>query len=123
MPTLILLKHYGGGINLCQFDQGRHMLCAIINRGQKLTCTCTCSMIKFSPITLGGETDKNFLVVKFSIYMYTVFPRNLAAARFYFKAPFGAVTIRGRLDFEGGVYRDRYARSYTASIISLVVCT
>ena len=31
--------------------------------------------------------------------------------------------LRGRLDFEGGVYRDRYARSYTASIISLVVCT
>ena len=27
---------------------------------------------------------------------YTVFPRNLAAARFYFKAPFGAATIRGR---------------------------
>ena len=53
----------------------------------------------------------------------TVFPRNLAAARFYFKAPFGAATIRGRLDFEGGVYRDRYARTYTASIISLVVCT
>ena len=53
----------------------------------------------------------------------TVFPRNLAAARFYFEAPFGAATIRGRLDFEGGVYRDRYARTYTASIISLVVCT
>ena len=34
----------------------------------------------------------------------TVFPRNLAVARFYFKAPFGAATIRGRLDFEGGVY-------------------
>ena len=27
---------------------------------------------------------------------FTVFPRNLAAARFYFEAPFGAVTIRGR---------------------------
>ena len=26
----------------------------------------------------------------------TVFPRNLAAARFYFKAPFGATTIQGR---------------------------
>ena len=25
--------------------------------------------------------------------LYTVFPRNLAAARFYFKALFGAVTI------------------------------
>ena len=45
----------------------------------------------------------------------TVFPRNLAAARFYFKAPFGAATIRGRLNFKGGVYRDRYARTYTAS--------
>ena len=52
----------------------------------------------------------------------TVFPRNLAAARFYFKAPFGAATIRGRLDFEGGVYRDRYARTYTASIIILRSC-
>ena len=52
-------------------------------------------------------------------YSYTVFPRNLAAARFYFKAPFGAATIRGQLDFEGSVYRDRHARAYTASIISL----
>ena len=25
--------------------------------------------------------------------LHTVFPRNLAAARFYFKAPFGAATI------------------------------
>ena len=41
---------------------------------------------------------------------------------FYFKAPFGAATIRGRLDFEGGIYRDRHARVYTASIISLFVC-
>ena len=52
----------------------------------------------------------------------TVYPRNLAAARFYFKAPFGAATIRGRLDFEGGVYRDRYVRTYTASIIILRSC-
>ena len=44
------------------------------------------------------------------LIIYTVFPRNLAVARFYFKAPFGAATIRGRLDFEGGVYRDRYPR-------------
>ena len=54
---------------------------------------------------------------------YTVFPRNLAAARFYFKAQFGAATIRGRLDFEGGVYRDRHACAHTTSIISLFVCT
>ena len=60
---------------------------------------------------------------KDAVKIITVFPRNLAAARFYFKAPFGAATIRGQLDFEGGVYRDRYARTYTASIISLVVCT
>ena len=53
----------------------------------------------------------------------TVFPRNLAAAGFYFKATFGAATIRGWLDFEGGVYRDRHAREYTASIISLFVYT
>ena len=29
-------------------------------------------------------------------YLYTVFPRNLAAARFYFKAPLGVTTIRGQ---------------------------
>ena len=51
----------------------------------------------------------------------TVFPRNLAAARFYFKAQFGAATIRGRLDFEDGIYQDRHARVHTASIISLFV--
>ena len=59
---------------------------------------------------------------KISMHTYatehTVFPRNLAAARFYFKALFGAATIRGRLDFEGGVYRDRYAHAYTTPIIS-----
>ena len=55
------------------------------------------------------------------VYMCTVFPRNLAAARFYFKAQFGAATIRGRPDFEGGVYRDRRARAYTTSIIILFV--
>ena len=36
-----------------------------------------------------------------------------------FKAQFGAATIRGWLDFEGGVYRDRHACAHTASIISL----
>ena len=56
------------------------------------------------------------------IYIYAVFPRNFAAARFYFKAPFGAVTIRGRLDFEGRVYRDRHARAYTAPIVGPFVC-
>ena len=55
-------------------------------------------------------------------HVNTVFPRNLTAAGFYFKAPFGGATIRGRIDFEGGVYRDRHARAYTASIISLFVC-
>ena len=38
---------------------------------------------------------------------HTVFPRNLVAARFYFKALFGATTIQGRLDIESGVCRDR----------------
>ena len=32
-----------------------------------------------------------------------------------------AATIRGRLDFEGGVYRDQHTRAYTPSIISLFV--
>ena len=53
----------------------------------------------------------------------TVFPRNFASARFYFKALIDEATIRGWLDFEGGVYRDQHARVYTASIISLFVCT
>ena len=43
-------------------------------------------------------------------------------ARFYFKTQFGAATIRGWLDFEGGVYRDQHARAQTDSIISLFVC-
>ena len=61
--------------------------------------------------------------VKWSVCTCTVFPQNLTTARFYFKAQCGTVTIRGWLDFEGGVYRDRHACSYTASVISLVVCT
>ena len=32
-------------------------------------------------------------------------------------------TIQGQLDFEGGVYSDQHAHMYTASIISLFVCT
>ena len=28
------------------------------------------------------------------VNLYTVYPRNLAMVRFYFKAPFGAVTIQ-----------------------------
>ena len=54
--------------------------------------------------------------------MNTVFPRNLITVRFNFKALYNVATIRGRLDFEGGVYRDRHARAYTASIVSLFVC-
>ena len=41
-------------------------------------------------------------------------------ARFHFKALFGVATIRGQLDFEGGVYRDRYTHAYTTPIISLL---
>ena len=52
----------------------------------------------------------------------TVFPQNLtgAAVRFLFSRLYlaNAETIRGRLDFEGGVYRYRHARAYAA-----VVCT
>ena len=39
---------------------------------------------------------------------HTVFPQNLAAARFYFKAQFGVATIRRWLDFEGGVYWEEF---------------
>ena len=52
----------------------------------------------------------------------TVFPRNLTAARFYFKTQLGVATIQGRLDFEGSVYRDRHAHMRIASIMSLSVC-
>ena len=55
--------------------------------------------------------------------VHTVFPRNLAMARFNFKVLYHVATIRGRLDFEGSVYRNRHARAYTASAISLFVCT
>ena len=55
--------------------------------------------------------------------LITVFPRNVAAVRFYFKALYHAAIIQGQLDFEGGIYGDQYARAYTASIISLFVCT
>ena len=53
----------------------------------------------------------------------TIFSRDLAAVRFYFKAPFGAATIQGRVDFECSVYRDQHSRVYAASVISLFVCT
>ena len=43
----------------------------------------------------------------------TVFPRNLAAARFYFKAQFGAATIRGWLDFEAYFVSTYNARAHT----------
>ena len=56
-------------------------------------------------------------------FMNTVFPRNLAAVRFNFKTLYHAVTIRGWLDFEGGVYRDQHAHTYTASVINLFICT
>ena len=49
---------------------------------------------------------------------YTEFPRNSAAARFNFKVLYHVVTIRGQLDFKGGVYRDLYACTYIASIVS-----
>ena len=48
---------------------------------------------------------------------------NLATARFHFKALFDAMTIQEWLDFEGGIYRDQYARAYTASLMSLFVHT
>ena len=52
----------------------------------------------------------------------TIFPRNLAMARFYFKATFGAAKIQGQPDFVGGVYRDQHACTYRASIVGLFVC-
>ena len=58
-----------------------------------------------------------------TLYVKSVFPRNLTVARFYFQALFGAAIIRGWLDFEGSVYGNRHVRAHTASIISLFVCT
>ena len=51
----------------------------------------------------------------------TTFPQNLATARFYFKAQFGAATTQGWLDFEGGVYRDQHACVHTAKPICMHV--
>ena len=45
-------------------------------------------------------------------YMHTVFPRNFATARFYFKDQFGAVTIQGWLDFKGSIQGDRQVHAY-----------
>ena len=39
-----------------------------------------------------------------AIFEYTVFPRNLAAARFNFKSLHPAARFQGRRDFEGGDY-------------------
>ena len=36
------------------------------------------------------------IYVYIHVHVYTIFPRNLAKARFYFKAPFGAATIWGQ---------------------------
>ena len=57
------------------------------------------------------------------IYQNTVFPRNLAATRFYFKALFGAAICPRQLDFEGGAYRDWPARTHEVSVIILFICT
>ena len=46
--------------------------------------------------------------------LYTVFPRNLAAVGFYFKAMFGAAKILGWLDFEGGIHGDRHTRVHSS---------
>ena len=41
--------------------------------------------------------------------LHTIFPRNPAKARLYFKAQFGMMTIRGWLNSKGGVNRDRHS--------------
>ena len=51
-----------------------------------------------------SEIGESFLLVKISSYC----TRNFAMARFYFKALFGAVTIREGLDNEGSIYKDKY---------------
>ena len=58
-------------------------------------------------------------------YNNTIFPQNLAVVRFYFKAPFGAATIRGWLDFECGIYRDQHSCAYTINLLhtSIYECT
>ena len=69
----------------------------------------------------GKDPSKHKQLVKIK-HAVTIFPQNLAAARFYFKAQFGAATIWGWLDFEGGIYWDWHACAYTASIVSLFIC-
>ena len=54
--------------------------------------------------------DTTVIALQFEVHCIYHISSNLAAARFYFKAPFGATTIRGQLDFKGGVYRNQHAR-------------
>ena len=63
-----------------------------------------------------------YFVIYTQLKVHTVFPRNLATARFYFKALFDAATIQGQLDFEEGAYRDPHAHSFNNEP-SVHVCT
>ena len=91
----------------------------------QITSVLAAAIVLINSNIYNWQSEKRGLIHVYETNIPTVFPRNLAAVRFYFKAQFGAATIQGRLDFEGGVYTDWHACVCTASIISLhvFVCT
>ena len=91
-----LLFYFGGGrvVNIIIYHRTCFKLCGLVFMFYTLT------VFAFVTVTVDKAHIHN-----------TVFPRNLAAARFNFKVLYHAATIRRRLDFKGGVYRDRHART------------
>ena len=49
-------------LNFYQCGKGHHILCAIINTGQKI------HVIKISPMRADGEVGENFVLAKISVY-------------------------------------------------------
>ena len=62
-PSYLCIAEIFGGINFRQCGKGHHILCVIINTGQKI------HVIKISPMRADGEIGKNFLLAKISAYM------------------------------------------------------
>ena len=64
-PSYPCITEIFTGINFRQCGKGRHILCVIINTGQKI------HRIKISPMQAGGEIGETFLLAK--IFSYTVY--------------------------------------------------
>ena len=59
-PSYLCVVENFRGNNFRQSGKGRHILYAIFNTGQRV------SVMKFSPMRAGEESDKNFPLVKIS---------------------------------------------------------